>query len=66
MSTRTSKVRKAFFGLWIATAVALFMAGRAGGTVGTVDASRLAPIAAEALLPSNTVRAADLGNTVGE
>ncbi len=66
MSTPTSKVRRAFFGLWIVTAVALFMAARAGGTVGAVEASRLAPVAAESLLPAKTVRSADLGSPVGD
>jgi hypothetical protein len=66
MSTPTSKVRKTFFGLWIVTAVVLLMAGRAGGTVGALDARGLAPVAAESLLPVNAVRSADLGSVVAD
>ncbi len=66
MTRPSSKVRKTFFGLWIAMAAVLLMAGRAGGSVGAMDATRLAPVAAETLLPSNVVRAGDFGSTVAD
>ena len=46
MSNPTSKVRRAFFGAWIAIAAVLLVAGRAGGTVGGVTAPDLTPVAA--------------------
>jgi len=52
MSTSTSKVRKAFFGVWIAAAVVLFVAGRAGGAIDAVTGPRLAPIDAGKLAPA--------------
>jgi hypothetical protein len=64
MSTPTSKVRRAFFGAWIAIAVVLLVAGRAGGTVGAVGARDLTPVAAEALLPDAVARAGQLGASV--
>jgi hypothetical protein len=44
MSTRTSTVRKAFVGVWIAAAVTLFIAGRIGGAIDAVTEPRLAPV----------------------
>jgi hypothetical protein len=55
MSTSTSKVRKAFFGVWIATAVLLFVAGRAGGAIDAVTGPRLAPADAGQLAPAVVV-----------
>ena len=43
MSTKTSKVRQAFVGLWIAAALMLFVAGRVGGAIDAVTGPRLAP-----------------------
>jgi hypothetical protein len=64
MSTPSSKVRRAFFGAWIAIAAVLLVAGRAGGTIGAVGASDLTPVAAEALLPDAMARAGGLGASV--
>ena len=64
MLTPTTQVRKAFFGAWIAIAAVLLVAGRAGGTVGGVNAPDLAPVAAEALVPDVVVRASHLGTSV--
>jgi hypothetical protein len=64
MSNPTSKVRRAFFGAWIAIAAVLLVAGRAGGTVGGVTAPDLTPVAAEALLPDVVTRAGQLGASV--
>ena len=64
MSTPTTKVRRAFFGAWIAIAAVLLVAGRAGGAVGAVGASDLTPVAAEALLPDAVARAGQLGAAV--
>ena len=64
MSTRTSKVRRVFFGAWIAIAAVLLVAGRAGGTVGALDTPDLKPVAAEVLLPDALARAGQLGVSV--
>jgi hypothetical protein len=64
MSTPSSKVRRAFFGAWIAIAAVLLVAGRAGGTVGAVATPGLTPVAAEALLPEAVSRAGQLGASV--
>ena len=64
MSTPTSKVRRAFFGAWIAIAVVFLVAGRAGGTVGGVSAPDLTPFAAEALMPDAMVSASHIGVSV--
>ncbi len=64
MSNPTRKVRRAFFGAWIAVAAVLLIAGRAGGTVGGVSAPDLAPVAAEALMPDAVVKASHIGVSV--
>lgn len=64
MSTRNGKVRKAFLGLWIATAALLLMVGRAGGAINGIDASRMAPAAAGQVLPSLAVEVVDRGAPV--
>ncbi len=64
MSTRNSKVRKAFFGVWIATAALLLMVGRAGGAIDGIDASRMAPAAAGHVLPALAVEVVDRGGHV--
>ena len=63
MSIPTSKVRKAFFGVWIAAAAVLLMVGRAGGAVGGPDGLRLAPIAPAQLGPVISVQAPDVGGS---
>ena len=55
MLTPTSKVRKAFFGVWIAAAVMLFVVGRVGGAFDGVTAPRLAPADADASSPAMIV-----------
>ena len=64
MSTRNGKVRKAFFGLWIATAALLLMVGRAGGAIDGIDASRMAPSAVGHVLPSLAVEVVERGGPV--
>ena len=55
MSIRTSKVRKAFVGVWIAAAMMLFVAGRVGGAIDAVTEPRLAPAQSGELVPGAIV-----------
>ena len=58
MSTRTHKIRKAFFGVWIAAAAALFVTGLTGGAASGLGEPRMTPadagIAVQAVIARGT------------